>query len=99
MFDLLRARELGGATIEATLAALSPQQCWRGEMVQRHRDGHEWVVETSLHYVPDADGTPTGRLVIIRDPRAARSAETARPPSLYLLPPCQYAVRHTDPRI
>jgi len=79
MFDLLRARELGGATIEATLAAFSSQQCWRGEMVQRHRDGHELVVETSLRYVPDADGTPTGLLVIIRDPRAARSAETTCP--------------------
>jgi two-component system cell cycle sensor histidine kinase/response regulator CckA len=65
--DLLHTRYLGEVTPEQVLATLTRQQCWRGEVLQRHRDGHDLLLEASLSCLRDASDKPTGIIMTCRE--------------------------------
>jgi PAS domain S-box-containing protein len=76
--ELLRSQYCHGVTAAEIGATLAQDHFWRGEMIQRHRDGHPLIIEASIHYLRDAQGAPIGILAINRDISATREAEAAR---------------------
>ncbi|NTU81686.1 MAG: response regulator [Chloroflexales bacterium] len=54
-------------TAAAALAALHAEGRWHGEVVQRHRDGHEVVVVATVQWMTSATDAPPAFLAVNRD--------------------------------
>jgi PAS domain S-box-containing protein len=70
-------RYFGDSSDELATLALRRDGIWRGEFVQRTRDGREVVIEGSSRAIQDAQGAIQGYIGINRDITARRAAEDA----------------------
>src|ERR671917_217485 len=58
---------LDGSDRETVLAEMHRASLWKGEVVQRHRDGRELVIEASSRVIRDAQGRTVGLVSVNRD--------------------------------
>ncbi len=65
--EIYQYRWMSQADEEGAAAALRTTGHWRGEYFHIRRDGVEFPVETSLICLRVPDGTPVGRLAVVRD--------------------------------
>ena len=70
-------RFLDGSTLEDVLAAYHREGFWNGEVIQRHRDGHELVIDGTSRVIRDAHGQLAAILAVNRDITARRQVEQA----------------------
>jgi PAS domain S-box-containing protein len=71
-------RYVNGATREETLAILQDTAHWEGRVIQKHRAGHELLIDGSVHSILDADGTTVGYVAVNRDMTQQAHAEAER---------------------
>ncbi len=62
---------------EKVLAQFQAEGEWRGEAIQRHKDGHDIYVFASVNLVRDEDGRPISVLAINRDITERKRVELA----------------------
>jgi diguanylate cyclase (GGDEF)-like protein/PAS domain S-box-containing protein len=72
---LLRSGRTPPETYAALWAALSAGRNWTGELVNRHRDGREYVQTMNMAPVRDGQGQVTHYLAVQMDVTAQRNAE------------------------
>ena len=76
--DLIPVRRfLNGGDLDALLATLARTSFWRGDVIQRHRNGRELVIEASSKLIRDGQGVPLAYVSINRDITARTQAEAA----------------------
>jgi PAS domain S-box-containing protein len=74
--EIYHYRWLSKADEEMAVAALRETGHWRGEYVHILRNGAEFPVEASLSRLTARDGTPVGRLAVVRDISKRKSIES-----------------------
>lgn len=60
-------RYMSGQTREALIQQLQREHHWRGSAVQRHRDGHELSIDSSVRMLYSDPQTPIGVIAVNRD--------------------------------
>ncbi|HEY0602710.1 MAG TPA: ATP-binding protein [Herpetosiphonaceae bacterium] len=63
---------------EQARALLQQQSFWKGQVIQRHRDGHEILIESSVRLIHDGDGSTVGVVAVNRDMTEYQQAQTER---------------------
>lgn len=66
---------LNGSSRHDRLAALQRDSPWKGEVMQRHRDSHELIIEIATQPICDTHGTLVGSVTINRDITERKRAE------------------------
>ncbi|HZB95815.1 MAG TPA: PAS domain S-box protein, partial [Herpetosiphonaceae bacterium] len=70
-------RFLNGSTIHDVRVAYEHEGYWNGEVIQRHRDGHELVIDGTSQVIRDDHGAITTIIAVNRDVTARKQAEEA----------------------
>lgn len=63
---------------EQVEALLERQSFWTGQVMQKHRDGYEILIDSSVRLLHDADGSRMGMVVVNRALRETQQAQTER---------------------
>jgi PAS domain S-box-containing protein len=63
---------------ERAKAQLRTHSFWKGLVLQRHRDGHEVLVESSVRMIYEGDGSLVGVVAVNRDVTESRQARAER---------------------
>ena len=64
------------------VARIGAEGVWRGEVVQRHQDGRELIVESAVHLLRNPAGATIGMLAVNRDVTARHRLEEQRQAAL-----------------
>lgn len=71
-------RYLDGTDSEQAKAQLEQQSFWKGQVIQRRRDGQAIAIEASVRLIQDIDGSTVGVVTINRDITEYRQAQAER---------------------
>jgi PAS domain S-box-containing protein len=77
LHTVFQQRYPDGSTRDVALAALAQQGTWSGDLIVRHRAGHEIVIMATARYLHDAAGEVIGAIYISRDITERYEAERA----------------------
>ncbi len=69
--------EFRDTTLEASMHRLHAQGVWRGEVSQRHRDGHSIPILSTVSLIKDRQGNAIGYIAVNRDISERKQAEEA----------------------
>lgn len=79
IFEVLPVvRYLDGIDSDQAKARLKQQSFWKGQVIQRRRDGQEISIEASVRLIQDADGSTVGVVTVNRDMTEYQKAQAER---------------------
>ncbi len=73
--EVLRTEPVSGESIAEVRATLNEAGFWRGEAIHYHRNGTPVWVSATVSTIYDADGKPTGYIIVGHDVTAQKAAE------------------------